>query len=101
MGTWKTHLQPTHGGSQAIGIACRTDSGFFADDSIADLRSQGDACTEQFLMDVDRDGVKEAYRFARQPLYVEVTPNRGKPFRVLGVQLKSKGIFTALEWGPR
>ena len=102
-GSWRTHLQATHGSSQAIGIAWRTDTGFLDDDSIADLRSKNDACTRQFLIDVDGDGVREAYRFARQPLYVEVTPSKGKgnPFHVLGVHLKSKGVFTALEWGAR
>ena len=99
-GEWKTHLQRTKGGSQAIGIACRTDQGKFEHEPIIDLRgAANDKIFQSFTVDVDDDGVKETYQFARQPLYAEVCPCRAEPFRVLGVHLKSKGIFTALDWG--
>jgi hypothetical protein len=49
-------------------------------------------------MDADDDGIDEQYRFERRPLYVEVSPQAGQPFRLLGLHLKSKGIFDAYEW---
>jgi endonuclease/exonuclease/phosphatase family metal-dependent hydrolase len=49
-------------------------------------------------MDTDRDDLDELHKFERRPLYTEVHFANGKSFRILGVHLKSKGIFNALEW---
>jgi endonuclease/exonuclease/phosphatase family metal-dependent hydrolase len=47
---------------------------------------------------VDEDGIPENYRFERLPLYTKVLLASGKEFRILGLHLKSKGIFDAYEW---
>ena len=96
-GKWKTHLQPS-GSSQAIGIACRTDKEKFREPVIESFDTRTYPAFNDFEMDVDTDGVKELYKFTRRPLYVKVLPTNGKPFCVLGLHLKSKGIFNALEW---
>ena len=97
-GQWATHLQPTHGSSQAIGVACRIDKDLFQKDPIADLRRPTDPCSCPFQVDVDGDGIEEVYKFTRQPLYVEIRPKVDPSFHVLGVHLKSKGVFNAMEW---
>jgi hypothetical protein len=51
-----------------------------------------------FLRDADDDGIDENYAFERKPLYVQVNPEGGSSFRILGLHLKSKGIFGAYEW---
>ncbi len=110
-GDWRVVLQrstykdPEKGNTitslQNIGIAVRVDQGKFEDEptmmfDTADMERF--PFFSYFLVDVDEDGIKEQYRFERRPLYVEVRPRQGQPFRVLGLHLKSKGIFGAYEW---
>ena len=102
-GDWKCAVQQS--GAQSVGLAVRTDSGEFQDppftqfdSSLADQAPLLKAVTDPFPMDTDRDDLDELHKFERRPLYTEVHLVNGKAFRVLGVHLKSKGIFNALEW---
>ena len=97
-GTWKVVLQATPGQSQNIGIAIRTDAGKFGDPPLKSWDTVKDKRFDPFLQDTDNDDVPEQHRFERRPLYVEVSPKDGLPFRILGLHLKSKGIFDAIEW---
>lgn len=104
-GDWACVLQPTKGSAQCIGLAVRTDTGKFAADPFEwfDLREETrptpfhDA-VQPFQFDSDDDEVSELYTFERLPLYAALRPAAGRPFRVLGLHLKSKGIFTSYEW---
>jgi endonuclease/exonuclease/phosphatase family metal-dependent hydrolase len=60
--------------------------------------TQKDKRFDPFLIDTDGDGVEEQHHFERRPLHTEIYPSQGTAFRVLGLHLKSKGIFDALEW---
>ena len=95
-GDWETDLQPS--GAQSIGIACRTDTRKFETQAIHGYNKKESTAFKPFTLDVDVDGVKEVYEFSRWPLYAEVRPKDGQRFRVLGLHLKSKGIFDALGW---
>lgn len=101
-GSWKCIVQSS--GSQSIGMAVRLDTGKFNNNSITQLDTKDDSshpltpATNPFLEDTDGDGLKEQHKFERKPLYVELKTSNGKVFRVVGVHLKSKGIFDALEW---
>ena len=97
-GTWQTWVQPTKGQSQLVGIAVRTDEGKFADAPLRTFDTNEQAVFDPFPVDIDDDGIVEEYRFERKPLYVEIRPAQGVPFRVLGLHLKSKGVFGAYEW---
>jgi len=106
-GTWQCDVQPTKGSSQIIGIAVRTDTGKFADPALTRFHvgeGQGGEserlsnATVPFLLDTDDDEIKEQHKFERLPLYTEINIADGKKFRVLGLHLKSKGIFDSLEW---
>ncbi len=99
-GKWQVHLQP--GSSQSIGIAVRTDTGKFAAQpfTVFDTtkgKPDGKAF-DDFLYDTDGDKVDEMYSFERRPAYIELNLTGGKKFRVMGLHLKSKGIFDSLEW---
>jgi len=97
-GEWHTWVQPSKGSAQCIGLAVRTDRNGFADPPFEGFDAQGMAEFDAFLRDVDDDGIEENYAFERRPLYVQVNPAGGASFRVLGLHLKSKGIFGAYEW---
>lgn len=100
-------MQPTKGGSQIIGLAVRTDRGHFADPPFErfhiDAGQGGEGArlseaTSDFVFDTDDDELKELHRFERKPLYAEMRLAGGQRFRVVGLHLKSKGIFRAYEW---
>jgi endonuclease/exonuclease/phosphatase family metal-dependent hydrolase len=97
-GTWQVDLQRSPAQSQNIGIAVRTDTGKFVtpflqlQDTVADKRF------DPFLVDTDSDDVLEQHKFERRPLLASVSPAGGAAFTILGLHLKSKGIFDALEW---
>lgn len=105
-GSWRCELQPTKSSQQCIGIAVRTDTGKL--DAAApvkwfDLRDVDTGggfarAVRDFTFDSDDDEILETYRFERLPLYCELKTADNKPFRVLGLHLKSKGIFSAYEW---
>jgi endonuclease/exonuclease/phosphatase family metal-dependent hydrolase len=106
-GDWHCDVQPTKGSSQIIGIAVRTDTNKFANPPLTRFHvgegQGGEAerisnATVPFLLDTDDDELKEQHRFERLPLYAQVNIADGKKFRVLGLHLKSKGIFDTLEW---
>ena len=98
-GTWEVRLQPTSGSTQCIGCAVRTDLSRFDPTTPVKLFN-----TEQmtefkpFEFANENDGIVEKYRFERSPLYIEVKTLNGEIFRVMGLHLKSKGIFDAYEW---
>ena len=97
-GTWHTWVQPTTGMSQLVGVAVRTDRGKFAAEPLSIFDTNGQAIFDPFPVDIDNDGITEQYKFERKPLYVEVRSAEGKAFRIVGLHLKSKGIFGAYEW---
>lgn len=97
-GTWSTHLQTTSGQQQNIGVAARTDTGKFAAQAVAKQTWSDAAAFSPFLVDTDDDDVDEHHKFERTPMYVEIKTAAGPAFRVLGLHLKSKGIFDAFEW---
>ncbi|MBM9593113.1 hypothetical protein [Roseitranquillus sediminis] len=113
-GVWECHVQrsrfpsspggPTLDSSQCVGIAVRTDTGRLATVPLVPFEVESPAigdlheATEPFFLDFGREQITEWFRFERRPLYVEVRPNVGAPIRLLGLHLKSKGIFGAIEW---
>jgi endonuclease/exonuclease/phosphatase family metal-dependent hydrolase len=97
-GTWQAIVQRSPGQAQNVGIAVRLDQGKFASPALTPTDTGTMAAFAPFLVDVDDDGIDEQYRFERRPLYVEVHPAGGQAFQVLGLHLKSKGIFDSYEW---
>lgn len=97
-GDWKAWVQPSPRQSQCIGIAARIDQGKLEDAPFTHYDTADDARFAPFLVDTDDDGIEEQHEFERRPLYVEINPQSGRRFRVLGLHLKSKGIFDAYEW---
>jgi endonuclease/exonuclease/phosphatase family metal-dependent hydrolase len=97
-GDWQATVQPTPKQSQCIGIATRIDQGKFNAPAFTSLAIPGADPFAPFELDTDDDGIAERYHFERRPLYVEVSPSGAAPFRILGLHLKSKGIFKAFEW---
>ena len=97
-GQWRVALQQTPGQSQNIAVAVRTDTGKFGADPLQHWNTNQDNRFGPFLVDTDNDDVKEQHGFERRPLYVELRTAGGAAFRVLGLHLKSKGIFQAFEW---
>jgi len=102
-GDWTCAVQSA--GAQSVGIAVRTDTGNFAASPITwfDVMNHDEAkvlktVTNEFQMDTDDDILKELHKFERRPLYASVNCFDGTSFRVLGIHLKSKGVFDALEW---
>lgn len=102
-GKWKCVVQPS--GAQSIGLAVRTDKNLFAQKPFHWYNIEEDAgaellknATKEFKMDTDGDGLDEVHKYERKPLYASIFLANGKEFRVLGLHLKSKGIFEALEW---
>jgi len=98
-GTWQCAIQPTAGSSQCTGVAVRTDRGLLH----ATTPLKFFDTTERpefglFHLQDEMDGLETAFSFERLPLYVEVKTAAGAAFRILGLHLKSKGIFTAYEW---
>jgi endonuclease/exonuclease/phosphatase family metal-dependent hydrolase len=114
-GEWHTFLQvsksPIAPGEtrvftslQNVGIAVRTDQGAFADPPFTAFDAMEPAAgliheiSEPFHHDIGADKVPEWFRFERRPLYAEITMGDGASFRVLGLHLKSKGLYSAYEW---
>ncbi len=97
-GDWIVWVQPSPRMSQCVGIAVRTDQGRFRGPPIRSFNTVDEQAFDPFLLDTDDDKIEEQHKFERRPLYVEVHPQGGAEFRVLGLHLKSKGIFDALEW---
>ena len=98
-GTWEVRLQPTTGSAQCIGCAVRTDGGLFHAQSpvrVFDTREM--PAFQPFELPNENDGIIEKYRFERSPLYVEIKTADSQVFRLMGLHLKSKGIFDAYEW---
>jgi len=97
-GKWATELQVSPSQLQNIGIAVRTDTNKFKTPAVQRFDTGKDPRFDPFLIDTDSDDIEEQHHFERRPLYAEVRPAQGSPFRVLGLHLKSKGIFNAYEW---
>lgn len=90
--------------TQCVGIALRTDRGIFADTPMTTTDVEDPAsglihtATEPFFLDLGADKVPEWFRYERRPLWVTVHPAQGSDFNVMGLHLKSKGVFAAHEW---
>lgn len=97
-GAWKAHVQKTPRSTQNIGIAVNMAAGGAASDPLLAFDTASGGVFDDFIVDVDDDGVEERYRFERRPLHVHVRLASGASVCVLGVHLKSKGIFDAYEW---
>ncbi len=99
-GTWSTYIQATKGSTQCIGIAIRLDTDKFDDQNpITNYNTVNNSVFDDFQLDNENDGIIEIYKYERKPLYSEVKLKNGERFRILGLHLKSKGIFDLLEWG--
>lgn len=94
-------MQPS---TQCVGLAMRLDRGAFADPPATIFDAEDPAsglvhdATRPFFLDIEQNGVTEWFRYERLPLYAEIHPAGGGDFRILGLHLKSKGIFKAYEW---
>lgn len=103
-GAWRCAVQRSPRMSQCVGIAVRTDGGKFADPPLGQIDALEAAsgainqASGPFDFDSDDDGLAERHKFERRPLYVELRLAGGTTFRVVGLHLKSKGIFSAYEW---
>lgn len=114
-GTWSVYIQRSRFASgpdnprqntstQCVGIAVRTDRNAFADPpmTVTDVEDPAagliHTATEPFFMDLGADKVPEWFRYERRPLWVTIHPAGGQDFNVMGLHLKSKGIFAAYEW---
>lgn len=115
-GRWSCHVQRSRylsrpgaggrrlGSSQCIGLALRLDRGAFADPPAILWDSEDPAsgaihdASEPFFLDIEENGIFEWFRYERRPLYAEIRPAGAGAFRILGLHLKSKGIFEAYEW---
>ncbi|SDM18018.1 hypothetical protein SAMN05421823_11127 [Catalinimonas alkaloidigena] len=102
-GQWRCAVQPS--GAQSVGLAVRTDTGLFQETPFVQFDSSSSAeapvlkaATDPFQMDTDGDKLEELHKFERRPLYAELRLRDGTTFRVLGLHLKSKGVFGAYEW---
>ncbi len=90
--------------TQCVGIALRTDRGVFANTPMTIMDSEDPAAglihtaTEPFFLDLGADKVPEWFRYERRPLWVTIHPAQGSDFNIMGLHLKSKGIFAAHEW---
>jgi hypothetical protein len=104
LGNWSCRVQPSSGQSQCLGIAVRTDTGLWSNDPLRQFdSSSADSgsikhASDPFDYDSDDDGLDEKHKFERRPLYVELTMADNMQFRLVGLHLKSKGIFNAIEW---
>lgn len=98
-GRWSTYIQHTKSSSQCIGIAVRLDTNKFdSDNPVKNFDTNNNETFNDFHLDNEKDGIIEVYKFERKPMYAELRLKNGERFRVLGVHLKSKGIFDMLEW---
>jgi endonuclease/exonuclease/phosphatase family metal-dependent hydrolase len=97
-GEWMTYVQATKGQTQNIGIAVRMDTRKFQHPPIEPIDTNKITAFDYFLIDIDDDGIDERYKFERRPLYTKVLLGTGGELRILGLHLKSKGIFDAYEW---
>jgi hypothetical protein len=99
--TWTAYVQPSHtaGQPQNISLAVRSGAGIFQDPPFVTFDTFKMKEFGDFTIDTDDDEIVELYNFERRPLYVEIHPTAPvEPFRILGLHLKSKGIFQAYEW---
>ncbi|MEM7709916.1 MAG: hypothetical protein AAF264_04045 [Pseudomonadota bacterium] len=98
------HRSDVFSSAQCVGLALRTDRGIWGDDPMRVFDAMDPAsgavhnASEPFFHDTGADKVPEWYRFERRPAYAELTLADGARFRVMGLHLKSKGIFSAYEW---
>jgi hypothetical protein len=97
-GDWKVEVQPSKGQSQCIGIAVRVDEGKFEDPPFKYFDTNNIEAFDPFSVDTDGDEIEENHKFERRPVYVEIKPQGGTKFRILGLHLKSKGVFESYEW---
>jgi len=97
-GDWEVQVQYSKGQSQNVGIAVRVDQNKFVDPPFKFFDTNNLPEFDPFLVDTDDDEIQENYKFERRPLYIEADPMGGEKFRILGLHLKSKGIFKAFEW---
>jgi endonuclease/exonuclease/phosphatase family metal-dependent hydrolase len=103
-GAWRCAVQRSPRMSQCVGIALRIDTGKFANSPLVQFDALDAAsgainkASDPFDFDSDEDGIDERHKFERRPLYVELRLAGGGHCRVVGLHLKSKGIFSAYEW---
>ena len=97
-GQWQVQVQYSKGQSQNNCVAVRVDGGKFDDPPFKFFDTNNIEAFDPFFVDTDDDEINEQHKFERRPLYVEVRPKEGRNFRVLGLHLKSKGIFKSYEW---
>lgn len=97
-GDWQAHTQHSKGQSQNVGVAVKMDQAKFRDPPFDHFDTNNIEAFDPFFEDTDGDELDERHKFERRPLYVEIKPQGGRGFRILGLHLKSKAIFGAYEW---
>ena len=97
-GEWQVVVQHSRAQSQNLGLAVRIDEGKFRDPPFFYYDTSNIPAFDPFQVDTDNDEILEQYHFERRPLYAEIRPLGARNFRVLGLHLKSKGLFGAYEW---
>lgn len=113
-GDWLCHVQrtslapfpggPAREARRCVGLAVRTDTGRLAADPVKVFNVEDSAsgaiheATQPFFLERGGDLATEWFRFETRPLYAEIIPHVGAPFRLLGVHLKSRGFFGGYEW---
>jgi hypothetical protein len=113
-GAWACHVQQSRyadvpGGvvrerQRCLGLAVRTDTSRFAADAVTafDVEDPASgplhAATEPFFLAHGRNGAAGWFHFETRPLYAEIRPHLGAPFRLLGLHLSSRGFFGGYDW---
>jgi endonuclease/exonuclease/phosphatase family metal-dependent hydrolase len=103
-GAWSCVVQRSPRQSQCVGMAVRIDTGLWSNNPVVQFDALDTAsgainrASDPFDYDSDDDGLVERHKFERRPLYAELTMADNARFRVVGLHLKSKGIFDAVEW---
>src|SRR5215813_14998495 len=67
-------------------------------DCNASLDTNADKRFDPFMVDTDNDDLKSSTGSIGDLYAQKSSPKGGKPFHILGLHLKSKGIFEAYEW---
>lgn len=113
-GAWICQVQPSRYADvpgrvvqerqRCLGLALRTDTSRFAADAMTvfDVEDPATgplhAATEPFFVAHSRNAAAEWFHFDTRPLYAEIRPHLGTPFRLLGVHLASRGFFGGYDW---
>lgn len=110
-GEWLCRVQPSRyperpdgpirEGRRCVGLAVRTDTARFDSDPVELFDAEAasnplGAASASFF--AERGEMIEWVRAETRPLYAEIRPQAGVPFRVLGVHLRRSGLPPSRDW---